>query len=572
MEYYKLLQLSREPFSNSPDPEYFFNSRQHMGCLQKLELALRLKRGLNVVIGDVGTGKTTLCRQLIRNFSSEPDIETHLILDPSFDSSAEFLHTILEMVCIRSDSKDLSKSEMKEIIKRTLFQKGVDEAKIVVLIIDEGQKITEPCLEILRELLNYETNTHKLLQIVIFAQLEFNDVLKRHANFADRVNLLHYLTPLSFSDTRQLIQHRLKLSSTSAKPSRLFTLPAFWAIYRASRGYPRKIIHLCHQSVLALIIQNRTKAGWKLIQSCKNRIGPNSPLFMRKILFAIIFSAIAALLLILKPPVFKAIERQAPQSLSYKIESAVDKKESAAVNSISNEIKTPPVGAASVPAEPAHDNPTPSSAQISSQAEAQPMGEVAHLKESSLHSPEQIQPDAPAQISPAPEPEPPELLGQLIVQPGDTLSALAYQVYGTSNNRFLRALIEANPHIQDPNNIDIGIVIYFPSLPFKFDTPTKPYFVVLFEEHLSLPMAMKRFHTISAILKSDTQLVICRIPSQDLRFQIVQKNYFSSREAAQSHLGMLPFSIAAHAAIFPGWPKATIFYSAPFTVHKQVSL
>ena len=76
MEYFSILNLDQEPFSNSPDPEYFFRSQQHMGCLQKLELSLRLRRGLNVVIGDVGTGKTTLCRQLIRNFADDKDYET----------------------------------------------------------------------------------------------------------------------------------------------------------------------------------------------------------------------------------------------------------------------------------------------------------------------------------------------------------------------------------------------------------------------------------------------------------------------------------------------------------------
>ena len=83
MDYFKILNLNREPFSNYPDREYFFQSRQHLGCLQKVELALRLRRGLNVVIGDIGTGKTTLCRQLIRRFVNDDAIETHLILDPA---------------------------------------------------------------------------------------------------------------------------------------------------------------------------------------------------------------------------------------------------------------------------------------------------------------------------------------------------------------------------------------------------------------------------------------------------------------------------------------------------------
>jgi general secretion pathway protein A len=90
MDYFTILNLEREPFSNSPDPDFFFQSRQHVDCLQKLELALRLKRGLNVVIGAVGAGKTTLCRTLLKKFSVDRSIESHLVLDPSFNSRPTF--------------------------------------------------------------------------------------------------------------------------------------------------------------------------------------------------------------------------------------------------------------------------------------------------------------------------------------------------------------------------------------------------------------------------------------------------------------------------------------------------
>ena len=86
MKYYEILNLKTEPFSNSPDPELFYDSEQHVACIQQLELSLRLKRGLNTVIGDVGTGKTTLCRQLIRKFSNDEDFICHLILDPIFSN------------------------------------------------------------------------------------------------------------------------------------------------------------------------------------------------------------------------------------------------------------------------------------------------------------------------------------------------------------------------------------------------------------------------------------------------------------------------------------------------------
>jgi len=163
------------------------------------------------------------------------------------------------------------KWQAKELIKQYLFRKGVDEKKTVILIIDEGQKIPLFCLEILREFLNYETNEYKLLQIVIFAQREFEKTLKEHANLADRINLYLELGPMNFGDTRLMIQYRLNQASHGAKAPAYFSYAALWAIFRSSGGYPRKIINLCHRSLLTMIIQNRNKAGWLLARSCINR-------------------------------------------------------------------------------------------------------------------------------------------------------------------------------------------------------------------------------------------------------------------------------------------------------------
>jgi len=301
MEYYKLLQLKREPFSNSPDPEYFFLSSRHQECLQKLELALRLKRGLNVVMGDVGTGKTTLCRELIRKFAAEPDIETHLILDPSFSSAEEFLRLLHTLFHAKEAAPGLPLMALKEQIQNALLAKGVDQQRTVILIIDEGQKISLACVEILRELLNFETNQFKLLQIVIFAQLEFKEILHSQANFADRINLLHHLAPMDFKDTRRMIHHRLKLSSTTASPRPLFTLPALWAIYRSTQGYPRKIIHLCHQSMLTMLIQNRTRAGWALIRSCRQRLIDHQRRWPWRLLVAAVLVTATVLLAVFMP-------------------------------------------------------------------------------------------------------------------------------------------------------------------------------------------------------------------------------------------------------------------------------
>ena len=158
MDYYSILNLNREPFSNSPDPDFFFQSRQQQGSLQKIEISIRLKRGLCVVAGEVGTGKSTLCRELIRRFSSTEEVSTHLILDPLYPGSIKFLAAISECLTgIRGEPSD-DEWTYKERIKKYLFAEGVEKKRTVVLIIDEGQKITEPCLEYLREFLNYETN------------------------------------------------------------------------------------------------------------------------------------------------------------------------------------------------------------------------------------------------------------------------------------------------------------------------------------------------------------------------------------------------------------------------------
>ena len=300
MDYFSVLNLNKEPFSNSPDPEFFYHSREHVDCLQKLELSLLLRRGLNVIIGDVGTGKTTLCRQLIRRFSKRDDVETHLVLDPHFVDANEFLLTVAKMFSNKVPAKSNNNWQIKEYIKQYLYRSGVEQEKTTILIIDEGQKIPAFCLEILLEFLNYETNEFKLLQIVIFAQLEFEKIIQKHPNFADRINLYHYLKPLNFRDTRSMIKFRLEQSRASGKRLELFNLPGLVAIYRFTDGYPRKIINLCHQSILTMIIQNRNSIGYFLVRSCVQRVFPTESGRWKKITAtAAIFVGLAAILLVL---------------------------------------------------------------------------------------------------------------------------------------------------------------------------------------------------------------------------------------------------------------------------------
>ncbi len=260
MDYFSILELEREPFSNSPDPDFFYDAASHLACLQNLELSIRLKRGLNVVMGRVGTGKTTLSRELVRRLDADDTIAVHLVLDPSYSSGEEFLEKVEEML-LGEILPSLSVWQRKERIKNALFRIGVAHHGTVVLLIDEGQKLSAECLEIIREFLNYETNTQKLLQVVIFAQEEFDDLIASKENFKDRINTIIRLGPMSFKEMRSMIRFRLEQSrSTGSVPT--FSLPALWFIYRLTGGYPRKVIHLAHRILLTIIVQGKNKVAY----------------------------------------------------------------------------------------------------------------------------------------------------------------------------------------------------------------------------------------------------------------------------------------------------------------------
>ncbi len=267
--YFNLLNLTCEPFSNSPDPDFLYPSRQHKMCLLRLEMSIRLRRGLNVIVGDVGTGKTTLSRELIRKLEDDENVEVHLILDPDFSSPREFLVALVEILGLPAQvTPEDTEWRIKDSLKNYLFDRAGTQGKIVVLIMDEGQKAPFFVLEILREILNFEMNDYKFLQIVVFAQKEFSPRIRRIPNFLDRINYYCLLKPLNFLDTRGMIRFRVNRAKAYFSGPPLFTNLGLLAMYRATKGYPRQIIHLCHRVLLTMTIRGEKKADWSLVNWC----------------------------------------------------------------------------------------------------------------------------------------------------------------------------------------------------------------------------------------------------------------------------------------------------------------
>jgi general secretion pathway protein A len=264
MSYYKVLGLEKEPFSTSPDPEFFYHSNSHDTALKRLEIAIRLRRGLSLILGDVGTGKTTLSRTLLQAFKDEDDFVFHMILDPGFKSEFQFLLSLMRMFGITSFFK--STLDFKESLERYLFQKGVEENKTIVLVIDEGQKINTENLEVLRTLLNFETNEYKLLQLIIMAQVDLLPRLKRIRNFMDRIALKYTINPLDEVETRELINFRIRQAGGDGH-SPLFTDEAIQLVHGQTQGYPRRIAMLCHDALEIAVMHERMIVDGEIINS-----------------------------------------------------------------------------------------------------------------------------------------------------------------------------------------------------------------------------------------------------------------------------------------------------------------
>jgi len=266
MSYYKILGFEREPFSTSPDPDYFYLSREHDQALTNTLIELRLRRGLSVILGDIGTGKTTLSRKLIQELKERRDVVFHIVLDPSFENESVFLRSLARNFDIPlNGTQEGDTLDVRDALEQFLFQKGVKENKSVVLIIDEAQKLNETSLEVLRVLLNYETNEYKLLQLVLLGQLELHEKIMNIPNFFDRISLKYTLNPLSLKETEEMIEFRIRKAGYKSR-MHLFLKDAVTQIHQATQGYPRRITMLCHKALKALVMSNKTVVSADVIE------------------------------------------------------------------------------------------------------------------------------------------------------------------------------------------------------------------------------------------------------------------------------------------------------------------
>ena len=534
MEYFNLLEFKKEPFSNSPEPEFLFTSPQHNTCLQRLELAVRLRRGLNIVIGPIGAGKTTLCRKFIQNLSipgspDAPVIVPFLLLDPAVSGTLDFVKTVAVVLGISDIDVADPEWQIKEKIKTFLFEQGVQQQKNIVLIIDEGQKIPGNCLEILREFLNYETNSFKLLQIVIFAQPEFQKNLTARANLLDRVNYLYHLRPLSFLQMKAMIEHRISMASIEPERSPLISFIGMMAIYAATGGYPRKVVSLCHQILLMMIIRHQSKAGVILVGSCLRNKGNASG--VRRVSWATMGILVVAVLAISSAFYWKggtAIPDNPARN--QRLVSGID-------------IKTAPSSA--VP--------------LFQTGAVSPIGQAAKSSEIPVTIQEAKLTD---QIH---QQEMPDYLGEIVMRKRMTFWWIMDNIYGDTGNALTERMIQVNPQVKDIDNIFDGSTTKVPLIPEKARLLKQNAIIVALDNSKELEKIYYAF-----IEKKDMPVIKGMLfltlwnKREGRQFMIAINKPFTSIDEAGEAIRRLPSELAGSARVFSQWDGDTVYFNSRF--------
>ena len=248
--YLSFYGLTEMPFNITPDPKFLYLSPTHQDALQHLMYGVTEKKGFIVLVGEVGCGKTTLCRRFLNELDTER-YDTALIVNPRVNEK-QMLKAILTELGEFNHAH--SQVDLVAQINEVLLQR-IHAGRNIVLIIDEAQNLSFEVLEQVRLLSNLETDKQKLLQIVLMGQPELKTILSREElrQLRQRI-LVHYeLRPLTRGDVSHYIQHRLTLAGSMGRPR--FTPWAIRAIHRRSKGIPRIVNNLCDKSLLAAFIR-----------------------------------------------------------------------------------------------------------------------------------------------------------------------------------------------------------------------------------------------------------------------------------------------------------------------------
>ena len=257
--YLQYYGLTEPPFNLTPNPRFLFYTAKHREAFNHLLYGIRERKGFVQLTGEVGAGKTTLCRALLEQL--DKNFSTALILNPVLDANQ-----LMEAIAMEFGLKVKGLDRLETVAEINHFLLAQAEAgKESVLVIDEAQDLTDDLLEQVRLLSNLETDSHKLLQIVLMGQPELRDRLNnpKLRQLRQRITVRFHLAALSRRELSQYVQHRLAVSGGKGAP--YFTAPALWRVFNYSNGVPRLVNALCDKALLAGFVQQSDKINFAMI-------------------------------------------------------------------------------------------------------------------------------------------------------------------------------------------------------------------------------------------------------------------------------------------------------------------